>query len=211
MPDLKSLFENNKNWAQKITDQDPEHFSRLAEIQNPEYLWIGCSDSRVPANVITGLQPGEVFVHRNIANQIIHTDYNCMSVVQYAVDVLKVKHIIVCGHYQCGGVCAAMGNDQNGLVDDWLRHLKDTYFKHRHDIDELSDEQLKLDKLCEVNVKEQVYNLAKTKIIQNAWARGQELTIHGWIYSIADGILKDLDLHHNTPDDLHRIYHMNPR
>jgi len=189
---LKHLFENNLEWAASIKEKDPNFFTQLSKQQSPEYLWIGCSDSRVPANQITNLQPGEVFVHRNIANIVVHTDLNCLSVIQYAVEVLKVKHIIVCGHYGCGGIKAALENHEHGLIDNWLRHIKDVIRFNKSKFDELTHEN-KLNLLCELNVKEQVKNICSTTIVQNAWKEGKKLSIHGWIYSIDNGILKDLD------------------
>jgi len=188
---LKHLFDANLNWANSIKDKDPDYFSDLSHQQSPEYLWIGCSDSRVPANQIVNLAPGEVFVHRNIANVVVHTDLNCLSVIQYAVDILKVKHIIVCGHYGCGGIQAALENQQHGLIDNWLRHIKDVKRFNIESFTGLSHaEQLNL--LCELNVKEQVTNICNTTIIQDSWKKGRELTVHGWIYDITNGILKDL-------------------
>ena len=192
MKTLKHLFENNRVWAASIKEKDPDFFTRLSKQQAPEYLWIGCSDSRVPANQITNLQPGEVFVHRNIANVVVHTDLNCLSVLQFAVEVLKVKHIIVCGHYGCGGVKAALENREHGLIDNWLRHIKDVARFHKPKLEGLSREE-ELDLLCELNVKEQVINICNTTIVQNAWKQGRDLSVHGWIYSIENGILKDLD------------------
>ncbi len=192
MKTLKHLFENNLVWAASVKEKDPDFFTRLSKQQSPEYLWIGCSDSRVPANQITNLQPGEVFVHRNIANVVVHTDLNCLSVIQYAVEVLKVKHIIVCGHYGCGGVKAALENHEHGLIDNWLRHIKDIIRFHKSEFVGLSHEE-ELDLLCELNVKEQVINICNTTIVQNAWKQGKDLSIHGWIYSIENGVLKDLD------------------
>ncbi len=192
MNTLKSLFDNNLAWATAITDEDPEFFSKLSKQQAPEYLWIGCSDSRVPANQIINLPPGEVFVHRNIANVVVHTDLNCLSVIQFAVDVLKVKHIIVCGHYGCGGIEAAMNNNQHGLIDNWLRHVKDVARFNAQRLENLEFKQ-KFDLLCELNVVEQVANVCNTTIIQGAWERGAELSVHGWIYNVNNGILKDLD------------------
>ena len=192
MKTLQHLFDNNQAWAESIKEKDPEFFSRLSKQQAPEYLWIGCSDSRVPANQITGLLPGEVFVHRNIANVVVHTDLNCLSVLQFAVEVLKVKHIIVCGHYGCGGVKAALENHRHGLIDNWLSHVKDVIRFNAEQFDGL-DHHEQLDLLCELNVKEQVTNICNTTIVQNAWEQGKELCIHGWIYSIENGILKDLD------------------
>ena len=191
---LKELFRKNREWAEKLKSASPDFFSSLADQHNPEYLWIGCSDSRVPANQIAGMLPGEIFVHRNIANVVVHTDLNCLSVLQYAVDELKVKHIIVCGHYGCGGIKAAMDNREHGLIDNWLRHIKDVYRYHRPRVDALNDEKERLDLLCELNVVEQVANVCHTTIVQNAWKSGRHLAVHGWIYNIADGILKDLDV-----------------
>ena len=205
---LKDLFEKNKKWANKIKETDPAYFEKLSEQQNPEYLWIGCSDSRVPANEIVDILPGEMFVHRNIANLVIHTDINCLSVIQYAVEVLKVKHIIVCGHYGCGGIEAAMDNCEHGLIDNWLRNIKDVYRYHQDQIDSLSDDEERFDLLCELNVVEQVSNICHTTIVQNAWKSGQKLAIHGWIYRIKDGILKDLNLCATNLDaisETHRI------
>ncbi len=189
---LKHLFDRNLEWADEIKRKEPGFFSKLSRQQAPEYLWIGCSDSRVPANQIVDLPPGEVFVHRNIANVVVHTDLNCLSVIQYAVDVLKVKHIIVCGHYGCGGIKAAMDRTEHGLIDNWLRHIKDVGRLNVEELRGLGHEE-KLDLLCELNVKEQVSNVCNTTIVQNAWKRGIELAIHGWIYNIENGILKDLD------------------
>ena len=194
MPELANLFRNNLEWAEKIKQEDPNFFQSLSEQQTPEYLWIGCSDSRVPANELLGMQPGEVFVHRNIANQVIHTDLNCLSVIQYAVEVLKVKHIIVCGHYCCGGVQASLGTDSFGLIDNWLRHIKDVYRFHKKELDNIKNEAEKVNKLCELNVIEQVANVCNTTILKNAWEDGQELTVHGFVYNLQDGILKDLEV-----------------
>lgn len=192
MKTLKHLFDNNIEWANKIKEVNPDFFSGLSKQQAPEYLWIGCSDSRVPANQIINLPPGEVFVHRNIANVVVHTDLNCLSVIQYAVDVLKVKHIIVCGHYGCGGIKAAMDNQEHGLIDNWLRHIKDVRRFHAEKLSQLENDK-RLDLLCELNVMEQVINVCNTTIVQNAWKNGSKLCVHGWIYGIEDGILKDLD------------------
>ena len=189
---LTKLFENNKLWAKEISQADPQFFYKLSKRQNPEYLWIGCSDSRVPANQIIDLPPGDVFVHRNIANVIVHTDLNALSVIQYAVEVLKVKHIIVCGHYGCGGVRAAMEETQHGLIDNWLRHIKDVYRFHEETLESIADKEERFHKLCELNVVEQVRNILNTTIIQNARDNGQELNVHGLIYDLKDGLLKDL-------------------
>ena len=192
METLKHLFDRNLAWADEIKEKNPEFFSQLSQQQFPEYLWIGCSDSRVPANQIVNLPPGEVFVHRNIANVVVHTDLNCLSVIQYAVEVLKVKHIVVCGHYGCGGVRAAMENTEYGLINNWLRHVKDVGRFNAEKLEGLKHDE-KLDLLCELNVIEQVTNVCNTTIVQNAWKNGVELSVHGWIYSIINGILKDLD------------------
>lgn len=203
---LKKLFEQNRNWAKKIKDSDPDFFQKLSEQQNPEYLWIGCADSRVPANEILDMLPGKIFVHRNIANLVIHTDLNCLSVIQFAVEVLKIKHIIVCGHYGCSGVRAAMGNQEHGLIDNWLRNIKDVYRYYEDEINAQPDERGRFDLLCELNVVEQVANVCHTTIVQNAWRSGQELTVHGWIYSIDDGVLKDLDVCMTCLDDISQIH-----
>jgi len=205
---LKNLFEQNKKWAEKVKESEPDFFLKLSKQQNPEYLWIGCSDSRVPANQIVDMLPGQIFVHRNIANVVVHTDLNCLSVIQYAVEVLKVKHIIVCGHYGCGGVQAAMENKDHGLIDNWLRHIKDVYRYHQTKIDALQSEIDKINLLCELNVLEQVTNICHTSIVQSAWKAGQELAVHGWIYSIEDGILRDLKVCITKLDEIsqtHRI------
>ena len=190
---LKHLFENNKAWAERMVVQEPAFFDKLAHLQNPEYLWIGCSDSRVPANQITGLQPGEVFVHRNVANVVVHTDLNCLSVMQFAVDVLKVKHIIVCGHYGCGGVRAALTGERLGLIDNWLRHIQDVRDKHAALLAPLGGESA-ADRLCELNVIEQVVNVARTTILRDAWERRQAVTVHGWIYGLSNGQLRNLGI-----------------
>ncbi|WP_394132748.1 carbonate dehydratase [Shewanella maritima] len=190
---LKPLFDNNRRWADRINQEDPTFFEQLAKQQTPEYLWIGCADSRVPSNQIIDLMPGEVFVHRNIANMVIHTDLNCLSVLQYAVDVLKVKHIMVVGHYGCGGVKASMTNERFGLIDNWLGHLKDIYRLHQADLEKLDDDA-RFNRMCELNVIEQVANVTSTSIIQEAWARGQDIAVHGWIYGIENGLLNDLDV-----------------
>jgi len=188
---LKHLFDRNFAWAQAITENDPEYFQNLAAQQSPEFLWIGCSDSRVPANQIINLPPGQVFVHRNIANVVVHTDLNCLSVIHFAVEVLKVKHIIVCGHYGCGGVIAAMEDKDHGLLDNWLRHIRDVDRFNSKKLESLGKHE-RLDALCELNVKEQVTNVCNTPIVQKAWNEGQSLHIHGWIYNIKNGLLKDL-------------------
>jgi carbonic anhydrase len=192
MPDLDRLIAKNRAWAEERTNQDPEFFHRLARQQAPEFLWIGCSDSRVPANEIVGLAPGEMFVHRNIANVVVHADLNCLSTIQYAVDVLRVRQIIVCGHYGCGGILAALRNDRLGLADNWLRHVQDVRWKHRDEIDGLPEEEQRLTRLCELNVIEQVINVGQTTVVRDAWERGQTLAVHGVIYDVADGLLRDL-------------------
>ena len=202
------LLENNKNWVKEQLNLDPTYFEKLSKGQSPEYLWIGCSDSRVPANQITGTEPGEVFVHRNIANMVVHTDMNMLSVLSYAVEVLKVKHIIVCGHYGCGGVIAAMKNQQFGLIDNWLRHIKDVYRYHHVELDAIEDENERARRFVEVNVQEQVHDLGKTSIVQNAWRRNQPLHIHGWVYDINDGLINDLKVTFTCTKDLHKVYHL---
>lgn len=203
---LKHLFENNQAWAEHINEEHPGFFEKLAAQQTPEHLWIGCSDSRVPANEIVGLMPGEVFVHRNVANVVVHTDLNCLSVIQYAVEVLNVKHIIVTGHYGCGGVRAAMSQVELGLIDNWLRHVKDVYQKHQALLDGIADEQVRFARYCELNVIEQVVNVAYTTIVQGAWRRGQNLALHGWIYGLQDGLLKDLDVTCRNNEELTEFY-----
>ena len=205
---LKHLLDNNRQWAVSETAEDGDYFRRLSTHQNPEYLWIGCADSRVPANEIIGLDPGEVFVHRNVGNVVVHTDMNCLSVIQYAVDILKVKHIIVCGHYGCGGVIAAMDNTQHGLIDNWLRHVKDICQKYKTDIDAIVDEQQKKARVCEINVREQVNNVCYTTIVQNAWLRGQSLTVHGWVYGLRDGLINDLGIMVTGPENFPEIFRM---
>ena len=192
MPELGKLFENNRRWAERIRQQDPEFFSKLSGQQSPAYLWIGCSDSRVPANEIVGLLPGELFVHRNIANLVVHTDLNCLSVMQFAVDILKVRHIIVCGHYGCSGVGAALRRDRIGLSDNWLRHVQDVRQKHQDCVAAATGEAAASDRLCELNVIEQVANVCQTTIVRDAWERGQEISVHGWVYGLQDGLLRDL-------------------
>jgi len=191
-PLLEQLFTNNQDWATACCDKDPEFFSRLVNQQTPEYLWIGCADSRVPANEIVGLEPGEIFVHRNVANLVPHADMNCLSVLQFAVDVLKVKHVIVVGHYGCGGVKAAYQASDHGMIDNWLRNIKDVIRESRAELNELPDENSRVDRLVELSAIRQVMNVASTSIVQGAWHRGQELAVHGWVYSLADGLLKDL-------------------
>lgn len=206
MKRLDKLLANNRAWAQGVRQRDPAFFDNLTHLQAPEYLWIGCSDSRVPANQITNLAPGEVFVHRNVANVVVHADLNCLSVLQYAVDVLKVKHIIVCGHYGCGGVVAAHDHLKLGLVDNWLRHVQDVAQKHRDALHTYTDRRSRLDRLCELNVIEQAVNVAKTTVVQDAWARRQELTVHGWVYGLHDGVLRDLAMSVEAPAGLEEAY-----
>lgn len=194
MRTLKQLFENNKAWAERIRQQDPDFFLKLSRQQSPEYLWIGCSDSRVPANEIVGLLPGELFVHRNVANLVVHTDLNCLSVLQFAVDILKVRHIIVCGHYGCSGVRAALRRDRLGLSDNWLRHVQDVRQIHQKYLESAGSESEGSDRLCELNVIEQVANVCQTTIARDAWERGQELAVHGWVYGLRDGLLRDLNI-----------------
>jgi carbonic anhydrase len=198
---LKHLFDNNRAWAARMSQGDPEFFARLARQQNPEYLWIGCSDSRVPANEIVDLAPGELFVHRNVANVVVHTDLNCLSVLQFAVDVLRVKNVMVTGHYGCGGVQAALDNAKVGLADNWLRHVRDVRDKHAAQLAAIPDRTARLDRLCELNVIEQVNNVCQTTVMQDAWARGQEVAVHGWIYRLQDGRLHDLRMCVTTPDE----------
>ncbi len=202
------LIENNKTWVAEQLPLDPNFFENLSKGQTPEYLWIGCSDSRVPAESITGTDPGEMFVHRNIANMVVHSDMNMLSVLSYAVEVLKVKHVIVCGHYGCGGVMAAMKNQQFGLIDNWLRHIKDVYRYHHQELDAIEDETLRARRFVEVNVQEQVHDLGKTSIVQNAWKRNQPLHLHGWVYDIHDGLINDLGVNFTCPKDLHSVYHL---
>lgn len=196
------LFENNRQWAEKIREQDADFFKKLAAQQTPEYLWIGCADSRVPANDLLGLLPGELFVHRNIANLVVHSDLNCLSVLQFAIDVLKVKHVIVCGHYGCSGVHAALTGRRIGLADNWLRHVMDVHQKHEKYLGEVLTPRERLDRLCELNVIEQVVNVCQTTIIQDAWERGQEVAIHGWVYGIQDGLLSELGMTISSGDML---------
>ena len=191
---LSQLFENNRAWAAEMVQEDPDFFRRLSAQQSPEYLWIGCSDSRVPANQIVGMLPGEMFVHRNVANVVVHTDLNCLSTIQFAVEVLRVGHIIVCGHYGCGGVLAALRDDKLGLIDNWLRHVQDVREKHQAQLDALETEALRHNRLCELNVIEQVVNVAQSTVVREAWGRGQPLAVHGWVYGLQDGLLRDLGI-----------------
>ena len=204
----KKILDNNKQWVENKLAISPNYFKNLAEGQNPPLLWIGCSDSRVPANEIIGAEPGEVFVHRNIANMVLHTDMNMLSVLDYAVNALKVKHVIVCGHYGCGGVKAAMGNSSIGIIDNWIRHIKDVYRFHQQELDAIESEKERFNKFIEINVKEQVMNLAKTSIVQNAWKNGQELSLHGWVYGLNDGYVTDLDVNFSCDKDLDDVYQL---
>jgi carbonic anhydrase len=206
MRSLTNLLERNRAWAEKIESQEPGFFQKLSEQQSPEYLWIGCSDSRVPANEIVALSPGEMFVHRNVANVVVHTDLNCLSVMQYAIEALKVKHIIVCGHYGCGGVKAALQNMKLGLIDNWLRHVQDVRQKHEAQLAGIANESDRLDKLCELNIIEQVINVCQTTIVQSAWENGQELIVHGWVYRLSNGILRDLNIHISSQEEIATIY-----
>lgn len=204
-----NLIKNNKKWVQSKLDQDPQFFDKLAKGQKPPLLWIGCADSRVPANEIIGAEPGEVFVHRNIANMVIHSDMNMLSVLDYAVNALKVEHVIVCGHYGCGGINAAMGNQSIGLIDNWIRHIKDVYRIHKTELDSIKDETQRFNRFVELNVTEQVFDLAKTSIVQGAWNSGQELSIHGWVYGVDSGIIKDLGVNVKNEQDLDLVYQLN--
>lgn len=203
---LRHLFEQNKAWSENIRVHDPDFFRKLSHQQSPSYLWIGCSDSRVPANQIVGLLPGELFVHRNVANLVVHTDLNCLSAMQFAVDVLKVKHIIVCGHYGCGGVGAALRDDRLGLVDNWLRHVRDVQQKHEARLAAISDEGQRWDRLCELNVIEQVLNVCQTTVVHDSWQRGQDVAVHGWIYKVEDGLLRDLSICITQPNETAAAY-----
>lgn len=204
----QKIIEGNKNWVATKINEDPEYFQRLSKGQSPPLLWIGCSDSRVPANEVIGAQPGEVFVHRNIANMVVHSDMNMLSVLDYAVSVLKVKHVIVCGHYGCGGVKAALGNDSIGIIDNWIRHIKDVYRLHHTYLDAITDEEKRFDAFVEINVKEQVFDLAKTSIVQNAWKNGNQLSLHGWVYGLNSGIVKDLQVNFSNNKDLDLVYQL---
>lgn len=204
----RKLLDNNKKWVENQLALDPDFFKDLAKGQNPQLLWIGCSDSRVPANEIVGGKPGDVFVHRNIANMVVHSDMNMLSVLDYAVNVLKVKHVIVCGHYGCGGIKAAMGNDSIGIIDNWIRHIKDVYRFHNDYLNSITDETERFNKFVELNVKEQVFDLAKTSIVQNAWRNGQELTLHGWVYGLNNGYVTDLNVNTSSNKDLDEVYQL---
>lgn len=207
MKDLNRLLDQNRAWAANIKSSDPDFFQTLAKQQSPKFLWIGCSDSRVPATQLVGMIPGEMFVHRNVANVVVHTDFNCLSVMQYAVDVLKVEHIIICGHHGCGGVKAAMDNLQLGLIDNWLRHVQDVLHHHEGSLTLIEDEEQRLNRLCELNVIEQVLNVGRTTIVQEAWQREQELAVHGWIYGLEDGLLRDLQISIDNAEGLTAAYH----
>jgi carbonic anhydrase len=205
---LSDLLDNNRSWSEQIEREQPGFFKQLAAQQNPEYLWIGCSDSRVPANQIVGMLPGELFVHRNIANLVLHTDLNCLSVIHFAVHVLGVKHIIVCGHYGCGGVRAALSNQRFGLIDNWLRHIKDIGYHSREELLAEANDEARVNRLCELNVEQQVKNICHSGIVQQAWKQGQSLSVHGWIYSIEDGLIKDLEVDIDSDGDMPGIYAM---
>lgn len=205
MEKLDKLLEQNRAWSARILKRDPDFFKILSTQQSPQYLWIGCADSRVPANEIVNLLPGELFVHRNVANLVKHVDMNCLSVLQYAIDILKVKHIIVCGHYGCGGVRSSIDDTPHGLVDNWIRSIRDIYLKNQELFSGLGTEDARVDKLCELNVISQVYNVAQTTVVQEAWKRGQELTVHGWIYSLANGLLNDLDARITGNEDITKL------
>jgi carbonic anhydrase len=205
----KKILENNKQWVEKALAIDPNYFADLAKGQTPPLLWIGCSDSRVPANEIIGAKPGEVFVHRNIANMVVHSDMNMLSVLDYAVNVLKVKHVIVCGHYGCGGVKAAMGNQSIGIIDNWIRHIKDVYRLHNAYLDSIEDETERFNAFVEINAKEQVYDLSKTSIVQAAWKNGQDLSIHGWVYGLNSGFVTDLKVNISSNKELDQVYQLN--
>jgi carbonic anhydrase len=206
MSSLAHLFENNRAWSERIRGIQPDFFERLSRQQKPRYLWIGCSDSRVPANEIVGLLPGELFVHRNIANVVVHTDLNCLSVMQFAVDVLQIEHIIVCGHYGCSGVSAALQNQRVGLADNWLRHVQDVHSKHDARMAAIPELQHRVDHLCELNVIEQVVNVSQTTVVRDAWERGQDLTVHGWVYGLKDGLVRNLGTTAANPGDVSTVY-----
>jgi carbonic anhydrase len=206
MKKLQILFKNNKEWVESRISKDPQFFRKMADAQDPNYLWIGCSDSRVPANEIVGLEPGELFVHRNVANLFPHTDFNCLSVLEYAVDLLKIQHVIVCGHYGCSGVKAAMEDHQLGLVDNWLRNIRDVHARFKDELEKISDQTERYDRLVELNVMQQLLNICHTTIVQGAWMRGQPLWIHGWVYDLGRGILKDLDCCVSSIDQVEDIY-----
>ena len=211
MPELQQLFDNNVQWSESIKKDDPTFFEKLAKQQAPEYLWIGCSDARVPANEIVGMLPGDLFVHRNVGNVVLHTDLNCLSVIQYAVDVLKVKHILVTGHYGCGGVRAAMQDKQVGLTDAWLRGIRDLHYEHYEELSKLATEEERVDRLCELNAIAQVANVSHTAVVQNAWHRGQKLSIYGCVYGIKDGLWKNLDVTIKGIDQVPAQYRLRKR
>lgn len=200
------MFENNRSWAQGVKNRQADFFELLSKQQSPEYLWIGCSDSRLPPNEIIGLMPGELFVHRNVANVVIHTDFNCLSVMEYAIEVLKIKHVMICGHHGCGGVQAALRNLELGLIDNWLRHVRDVFDKHQTVLNRIAKESKRWDKLCELNVVEQAHNVCNTTIVQRAWKNGQQLSIHGWVYNLNDGLLRDLNVCTTNAEESDRIY-----
>lgn len=202
----EELLQGNRDWVKKETEKDPDYFNKLASGQDPDVLWIGCSDSRVPANEVTNTKPGQVFVHRNIANMCVHSDMNMLSVLDYAVNVLKVKHVIVAGHYGCGGIAAALSNNQFGLIDNWLRHIKDVYRLHSNELDRIMDDKLKINRLVELNVMEQVYNLCKTTIVQNAWREREDLEVHGWVIDLSSGLVKDLQVTAKSSNNLGEIF-----
>lgn len=204
---LNDLLANNRDWAHRIKSQDPDFFAKLSSQQKPRYLWIGCADSRVPCTQLVDLMPGDMFVHRNVANLVIHTDFNCLSVMQYAIDVLQVEHIIVCGHYRCGGVQAALQNQHFGLIDNWLRHVQDIIVKYQNYLGRYPTETERLNVLCELNVMEQVVNVCENTLVRNAWLRGQKLTVHGWIYGVEDGLLRDLDLSLSGIEEMQAAVH----
>jgi carbonic anhydrase len=206
MQKLQILFQKNREWVASKLHKDPNYFRHMAQAQDPLYLWIGCSDSRVPANEVVGLEPGELFVHRNVANLFPHTDFNCLSVLEYAIDLLKIQHVIVCGHYGCGGVKAAMEDHRLGLVDNWLRNIRDVYARFKEELEAISDQQERYDRLVELNVMQQVLNICHTTIVQGAWTRGQPLWVHGWVYELASGTLKDLDCCISSVDQVEAIY-----
>jgi carbonic anhydrase len=208
MKALQECFDANRAWSARMRARDPAFFERLVRAQRPELLWIGCSDSRLPPDQVVGRLPGEIFVHRNVGNVVVHTDLNCLSVLQYGIEVLGVKHVIVCGHYGCGGVGAAMTPEPLGLIDNWLRHIRDVYMAHREELESIADPAARRDRLCEVNVAAQVANVCHTTIVQDAWRRGQPLTVHGWIYALADGLLRDLDLVVQSADQIPQAYRM---
>ncbi len=203
---MKELFDNNRAWVDAVTEESPDFFARLSSQQNPDYLWIGCADSRVPANDIVGLLPGELFVHRNVANVVVHSDLNCLSVLQFAVDYLEVEHVIVCGHYGCGGVKAAVCNHKLGLIDNWLRHVQDAQHKHSDNLAAITDEDELVHRVCEINVIEQALNVCQTTVVQDAWARGQKLAVHSWIYDLRDGLLRDLGMTVDNADHMQAGY-----